>query len=278
VTDAPISYRVATFAEIASAEENSPRLRAGFEALGFVRLGGMMRVTADPAFVEKLAAEYEPPAAALFRIHAEKPDTLLGAPDRSAFVRIGWFWGSPSVHLLSLLDDGRLVETRAAWTVDPPWPMYMQAYYRRTDRRREQLLDAVPGRSIRLVDSDDPAALWSAHRRHVEAELAFRAAGVAPHESSEQMCALETVAFAVAWRSANRVRRATHAAVALCLLVVLAASFVASRLIDTPRTAVLVTFGLAVVAWVVALRLPWVLRHARWLRPEFRAAASAVGR
>ena len=139
-----------------------PEVVAGFEALGFRRVGGLLADLTD-AEVEDLVGGYAPDVQAELRRSARIPETVLAAPDASAFLGVDWFYGQPSVRLRSLLVDGRLVETQRAWDRMPDHPLALAPYAARFRLRPEQDRSA-PGRLVALVEGDDPAVLWSAHQ------------------------------------------------------------------------------------------------------------------
>ena len=138
-----------------------PEVVAGFEALGFRRVGGLLADLTD-AEVEDMVGRYAPDVQAELRRSARIPETVLAAPDASAFLGVDWFYGQPSVRLRSLLVDGRLVETQRAWDRMPDQPLALAPFAARFRLRPEQDRSA-PGRLVALVEGDEPL-LWSAHQ------------------------------------------------------------------------------------------------------------------
>ena len=116
-----------------------PEVVAGFGALGFRRVGGLLADLTD-AEVEDMVGGYAPDVQAELRRSARIPETVLAAPDASAFLGVDWFYGQPSVRLRSLLVDGRLVETQRAWDRMPDHPLALARWVstRRPSTRRER--------------------------------------------------------------------------------------------------------------------------------------------
>jgi hypothetical protein len=241
-----------------------PEIVAGFEALGFRRIGGLQSDLTE-AQLDDLFADYEPRVQAEMRRASARAEAVLSAPDGAAFVGIEWFYGMPSVRLRSALEDRRLVETQRAWDRLPDRPLSLAKYARHFRLRPEQDKSAR-GRLVTLVATDDPAVLWSAHRD------AVGLAGSAPveHQTIEQAQALWSASHAHEIRIAMRVGPVLKVALYAVQVVglTLAALFVLlDRLVEGFAVCVL---GV-VAALVLGFRAAWWLRYVRWIRPRFRA-------
>lgn len=256
-------YRPATGPELATYPELFPELGRDFEALGFRRAGGVVE-DLTPQGLDDLVSDYEPSAQAGFRRWAHLPASALSSQDGTALALVGWFWDTPVIELVSILTDGRPVLTRAPWQVDPPWPVAIQPYWKYTDRRTEQLYDDVPGRSIDIVDSAEPATLWAAHQAHVG-----RVGGEQTPLSLASYCEMRNVMYAVNLRTSDRMNKLAHAlVVAACLVAFVVAALVTVRA-DPGWLGLLCGMGCLVVLLPVATRLQWVLRHVRRLRVPY---------
>ena len=174
-----------------------PSVVAEFTALGFVQVG---RIVAEPidGTYEDLAESFPPEQRELFLEHATVPTPLLTPPDRSAWVEVSWFWGSPSVRIRSELSDGSLVETNRRWRHQPAVPSELARYWRHTNIDRDMAKGSVPsrGRSIVISDAADGEEQWREHRRHVEAYAAKRGAGVVTTTTVDRCVEINERAFA----------------------------------------------------------------------------------
>jgi hypothetical protein len=261
VPSQPFHHRVATPEELA-AGDLYPRVRSGFEDLGFTVIGGVV-VEQTPEQMEAAASAYTPSDAQRYREHAALPETTLAARDGSAFVGISWFWDTPAITMVTLLEDGELVETTRAWTAHPPWPVRHQRMRSRMSLREEQQLGATRGHPVHLVETDDPAVHWAAHRRHVAKRAHVE------HRTIEQRRAILSDQHDAARRSVDNLNRLTWALQGLgALLVVLAVVLTLTGVVDGPVAVVLIALS-AGLFWGVGAAHPR-LRHAQWLRAEFR--------
>ena len=241
-----------------------PEVVAGFEALGFRRVGGLLADLTD-AEVEDLLGEYDPEVQPEMRRASRIPETVLAAPDASAFVGVDWFYGMPSVRMRSLLADGRLVETQRAWDRMPSQPLALARSAAQRRLRPEQDLSA-PGRLMTLVETDDPAQLWSAHQD----ALARSEETPVVHRTIQQAQALWRQCFLHDVRIQIRVGRLVRAALygVQVVALTLAALFTLLGWLWWALGACVVG---AAVALVLGFRGFWWLRYSRWLRPRFQA-------
>ena len=243
-----------------------PEVVAGFEALGFRRVGGLLADLTDEQ-VEDLVSSYEPDLQPEVRRSAHTPESVLAAPDGSAFVGVDWFFGMPSVRIRALLADGRLVETQRAWDRMPDQVRERAPYVARLRLRPEQDRTA-PGRLVTLVQEADPVALWTAHQEAV----AHADETPVRHLTIQQAQALWRLCFLHDARIELRVGPASK--VALLGLQVVGLTLVAAFvLLGHPAWAVATGLVAGALALVLAYRLTWWLRYARWLRPRFSARA-----
>src|SRR3954452_23210037 len=167
--DAPMTSRRETFTaspESTTAAVEHPDVVAGFEQLGFSRLGRLSRVAQDEVW--RWAATYPRERRDELIAHLSLPPVVLGAPDGSAFITVGWWWGMPDVRLRTALSDGSVVETVRQWDQVPVPPRAHGRIYRLGDLQQEQLLLNTPagGRSVALAQGA-PADLWREHQLHV---------------------------------------------------------------------------------------------------------------
>ncbi len=258
-----------------------PGLVRSFEELGFARIGGLQLDFADPSELEELIAAHPASVQADFRESSRTPETLLAAPDATAFVGVDWFYRQPSVRLRTLLADGRLVETQRGWDHLPVQAVEMEPYADRLRLRPEQDRRAR-GRLFTIVPGDSMADLWATHRRVVAR------AGSAPaaHRTIEQAASL--------WRQALAHDEAIERNVAVVFVRLLRWTV----LVSVPLVLALLLGGIwawaadggprASVPWLVAAaatcvavaagwaalatRLPWWLRYVVRVRPEFRGS------
>ena len=178
--------------------EDHPDVVAGFEALGFERVG---RVLSQPAMpFEELAASFAEPDASAFMAHTTVPTPVLRSPGGDAFVDVSWFWDGPSVRLRTRLLDGSLAETLLRWVRQPePRPgaaTLGQRLLGDTDARMTLGNDPAGGRSIRVIPDPSPAALAAEHERHVREYAAARQARPARHEELHQWMSIAEEAYA----------------------------------------------------------------------------------
>jgi hypothetical protein len=160
----------------AGPEEHCPEFRAGLEALGWVTLGRVRLGTETQ--LRELIDEYPVELRAeLLRLEL-LGTTVLRSPDTSAFALVDWFFRCPFTHMMTLLDDGTLVETHEAWSTDPIQTSSMKTHATWLNRRREQLRFRAEGRHIELVDDPTPESLSRAHHDHVD--QVSRATGARP--------------------------------------------------------------------------------------------------
>lgn len=255
-----LTYRPATQAEVAQGPELFPPVAEALEGIGFERAGAVVE-DLPPGGLDDLVEGYEPDAVAGLRRWTGVPSTALASPDGTTFALIGWFWDTPVIELTSILADGRPVSTRSPWQVDPPWPVAIQRYWKFTDRRTEQLHDDLPGRSIQIVDSVDPADLWAAHRGHLA-----RVGGFPTPITVESYCSMRNVAHDVLWRNTSRMNRVATG----LMLAAAVVAFVLALVIDVVTDAwwLGLAIGLLVLVLLVpvATRLAWAVRHLRRLR------------
>ena len=260
--DPGLTYRPATAEELAGNAELFPEVGAAFEALAFRRAGGVVE-DVTPAAMDALVSGFEPDAQAGFRRWTHAPSTALVSPDGGTLALVGWFWDTPVVELASILTDGRPVLTRAPWQVDPPWPIAIQRYWKHTDRRTEQLYDDVPGRSIEITDTQDPAVLWDAHQSHLTRTGEPAPATVAVY------CAMRNVMYGVNLRTTGRMNRlASLLGIAAGVLAFVVAAL-AGVLLDNGWAAIGIGLVSLVVLLPVANRLSWVARHVRRWRVAY---------
>jgi hypothetical protein len=267
--DSPMRHRLATEAEVASSGEFFPKVAAGFEAAGFRRAGHVIE-DLDPDEFEKVADGYEPRAGQLWRDNAGRPDTALTDSTGTTIALVGWWWETPAAELFSVSADGRLVSTRSAWKVDPPWPVAIQAQYRHTDRRREQLYDARPGRSIEIVDTIEPAQLWAAHQAHLA-----KVGGIPAQLSLQHLCRVRTAAYALTWRDVHRVNRITNTLAVIAIVAGIGLGGVVGGLLDSGWLGLLVAVVAAIAGFMLVGRLHWKLRHLPALRTPLPPVGTA---
>lgn len=255
-----------------------PEIVAAFEALGFARLGGVHLVFADDTELDELVRSHPPEVQDEFRLSAETPETVLAAPDGTAFVGVDWFYRQPSIRLRSLLADGRLVETQLGWE-HLPVPVVEMAPYVRYLRLRPEQDRSARGRHFAIVPGAGPEALWEAHR------AALARAGVTPvvHASLEHAVALWQQVLhhdqAIEYNVLPAFERVVKLALAVPMTVtfLLAAigtvtAFASGDFHDaTPWWAVgaSVAFASALGALLMAKRLTWWLRYRTSIRPRF---------
>jgi hypothetical protein len=262
VDDPGLTYRPATAEELTGNAELFPEVGAAFEALGFRRSGGVVE-DVTPATMDDLVSGFEPQAQAGFRRWTHVPSTALTSPDGATLALVGWFWDTPVVELASILTDGRPVLTRTPWQVDPPWPIAIQRYWKHTDRPTEQLFDDVPGRSIEIADTQDPAVLWEAHQAHLA-----RAGEPAP-VTVAVYCAMRNVAHRVNLRTAVRMNRLASLLVIAAGVLAFLVAAVAGVLLDNGWAGIGIGLACLVVLLPVASRLSWVVRHVRRWRVAY---------
>ena len=157
-----VEFRDAT--ENAPPDLHFPYYVQAFQDLRFVRLGRMARVMV--AGLDEIARYYPEPHRDAFIQMKAIPQTVLAAPDGSAFVLVDWWWGNPEVRLRTVLSTGAVVETRRSWDVPPVW-LSRDRWTKRFVLGDEQRRSAARGRDIRVV-AGSPAALWRAHQMHVD--------------------------------------------------------------------------------------------------------------
>ncbi len=258
-----LTFRPATEAEVARGPELFPHLRQGFEALGFRRVGAVVE-DLPPEGLDALVEGFDSRTEAGYRTWTGVPSTALVSPDGATLALIGWFWDTPLVELTSILADGRPVSTRSPWQVDPPWPVAIQRYWKYTDRRSEQLYDAMPGRSIEIADGLDPADLRAAHDEHL-----VRVGGSASPIDTSAYCDMRNVAHEVLWLGTRRVNRGSRALqVAACVIAVVAGCVV-GIVTDSGWLGCVAGLVLLVVLLPLSVRLGWVLRKQPRLRAPY---------
>jgi hypothetical protein len=256
-----------------------PELVEAFEALGFRRIGGLRLEFSDEAELEELIQAHPAHVRAEFQESAQTPETLLVAPDSSAFAGVDWFYRQPSVRLRSLLADGRLVETQRGWDHLPVPVVEMEPYVDRVRLRPEQDRSAR-GRVFTIVPGAGAAEVWDAHRR----ALSDAGSRAVEHRSIDQAASL--------WRQvlthdAAIERNVPYAYVRIlrtCVLVtvpvVLVLIFVGiyfwaadgSSGAEIPwlAAASFICLATALALGLVAKRLTSWLRYRPWIRPPFR--------
>ncbi len=258
-----------------------PELARAFEKLGFARIGGLRLSFADPADLEDLITAQPAQIQADFRESSRTPETLLAAPDGTAFAGVDWFYRQPSVRVRTLLADGQLVETQRGWDHLPIASVEMEPFADRLRLRPEQDRRAR-GRLFTIVPGDSMDDLWANHRR------AVARAGSTPveHRTIEQAASLWRQALAhdeaiernVAVVFVRLLRWTVLVSVPLVLALLLAgiwawaadggAGAAAPWLVAAAATCVAVAATWA----VLATRLPWWLRYVVRVRPEFRGS------
>jgi hypothetical protein len=133
-------------------------------------------------------------------------------------------------------------------------------------RLRPEQDRTAPGRLVTLVQEADPVALWTAHQEAV----AHADETPVRHLTIQQAQALWRLCFLHDVRIELRVGPASK--VALFGLQVVGLTFMAAFvLLGHPWWAVATGLVAGACALVLAYRLTWWLRYARWLRPRFRA-------
>lgn len=260
----------------AGPREHSPEFRAGLEALGWVVLG-RVRLGTEPE-IRELAEDY-PPDMRDSIVETELVGmTVLRSADSTAFALIDWFFECPFTRMMTLLDDGSLVETQEAWTCDPVQTRQARHLATFLHRRREQLRFRADGRSIELVDAPTPESLTRAHEEHVARTR--QAGGAAPltHGGLPRATDLWRQQFA---HGIQCMSRATRAAIVLSVavgLILQVALFLSTGPLRSPDGNLpggpVTSIGFVVVPVLLAL---WLLRrlvvpmsYLRWLAPDFR--------
>ena len=241
-----------------------PEVVAGFEALGFRRVGGLLADLSD-AEVEDLLGEYAPDVQPEMRLAARNSETVLAAPDASAFVGVDWFYGMPSVRTAIPAGRRSLVETQRAWDWMPSQPLALARYAAQRRLRPEQD-GSAPGRLMTLVETDDPAQLWSAHQeaiaRSEETPVVHRT--IQQAQALWRQCLLHDARIAM--RAGLLAKAALYGVQVIGLTI--AALFVLLGWLWWGLAACVIG---AAVALVLGLRGFWWLRYARWGRPRFQA-------
>lgn len=129
-----------------------PGIRAELEALGFALLGGCFIVGPGRDEILRIADSYLPEMRPQAREWLDRPGQVFGSPDRSAFVKVVWFFGCPYAEFSTVLHDGRLVQTEVAWGADPWWPAGRQ--------RAVALLQAAQQSRMKYSSRAQLAASW----------------------------------------------------------------------------------------------------------------------
>jgi hypothetical protein len=255
-----------------------PEVVAAFEQLGFRRIGGVHLVLPD-AEVDDLVRSHPAHVRDEFRESARTPETLLAAPDGTAFVGVDWFYRQPSVRLRSLLADGGLVETQRGWDHLPVPVVEMEPYADRLRLRPEQDRSA-PGRRFTIVPGAGADAVWAAHQE----ALARASSPPVEHRRSDQAVALwqqvldhdqaieRNVGPAYVGFLKVAVLVTAPAALALILVGIYAWASHGSAARGAPwfAAAAGVCLATALALRLVARRLTWWLRYRRRIRPTFR--------
>lgn len=237
---------------------------AAYEEIGYrqaARVVGRPRQGID-AFV----ADYAPEHHDALRDGLARPTVMLLSADDLVLVQVSWFHGFPHVVASTRLADGGLVETHRRWDDVPPWPRWGERVRRRARLDGEMRRPETRGRTVHVVDGDDPAALDAAHRTHV----ARTGASPVPSPSTPAELIREVEhRFRGAVASADRFALVQKLAGAL--VTVLGAIVLLALLATQPWPVVAV--GAVLVAVVTVVLLPrmyfWVL-YAQWYRPQYR--------
>ncbi len=240
-----------------------PEVVASLEAAGFRRVGGLL-AELSPEQIEELVGAYESQVQEELRRSAHTPETILVAPDGSAFAGVDWFFGMPSVRIRTLLADGRVVETMRAWDRMPDQPLAMAPYAARLRLRREQDHSAR-GRLVTLVEGD-ALGVWTAHQdavaRSEVTPVSHRTLGQA--QELWRQCFLHDARIEMRVGPASRFVLYGLQVVGLTLM----ALFV---LLGQPWWAVGTAGVCIAIVVVLVFRVTWWLRYSAWLRPRFRA-------
>ncbi|HXH78319.1 hypothetical protein [Nocardioides sp.] len=264
---------------IAGPDEHCPEFRAGLEELGWQVLGRVRLATHDE--IVELMENYDPALAPALLEKELTGTTVLRERDGTSFAFVDWFFRCPFTRLMTLLDDGRLVETHETWTSDPVEPRRGWASRALFDRRREQTRSATRGRSIVLVDDPGPAELVRAHREHVARVVGDAGASPAPHISLAQAMDLFDHQLrhgvAVGRRAASLTGLLTMAPLVVLYIVLMQVipwgtdgefAVLPYLLTSIGGVALVVVLG----RWLMLLLLPPV-GYVRAIRPAFRGMA-----
>jgi hypothetical protein len=238
---------------------------AGYEAIGYrqvARILGSARGGID-AFVRDYSDEHRD----ALRVGLSLPSVLLLSADDLVLVHVAWFYGFPAVIASTGMADGSLVETHRRWDDVPPWPKRAERVRRRARLDGEMRRPESRGRSIHVVEGDDPASLDAAHRGHVSRA---RSTPVPSVSSPAELVREVEHRFRGSVVSADRFVLVQKLAGALVTAV---GAIVLLALLATQPWPVVVA-GAVVVALLTVLLLPrlyfWIL-YAQWYRPRYRA-------
>lgn len=202
-------YRDVTGDVVASAVEVFPEVATALEAVGFERVGLVVMDTD----VEGAAVHYQEPDASWYRRMAGRPATVLRAPGGVAFAEASaWFGDELSLRFRSELADGSLCETLRALSRHPAHvdPRLTVSHGSIADHQR---IMHAPWRGVScvLVTSDDPVAVWEAHRAHLAAFSRARSSMVTDHRAVAGYVAVQERAFSHRLRIARRTTETTFA-------------------------------------------------------------------